>query len=375
MQYKKAWMLALMLALLSPWAAGASAATYQDGVYRDLAEGHNDTVVVTLTVRGGRIEGLEAENRSGVEPTEYMRQAVEGMRERIIDKQGTQGVDAVSGATGSSQSILEAAAGTLAQAGEVSESGADAARESMEGTTGGPGGTGGTAADGTGSDATGQTGGASSPVTPRPTVDPASAKLFAGLGGVANFRVGPGKDDAGNQVYSFNVAMASALFDPEGRIVHVRSDIYEVSTPNYDGESMPNFTGWPGQGGQTEQSAEQELAGWVTKRERGDRYGMNPQNEWYKQMNAYEQWMLGKTVAELREWLGNYANAKTGRPIKLTSEDADDKRALEGMSDAEKQALADVTGMATMSLSDAHGRILEAIEKAYENRVPVDYGQ
>ena len=41
------------------------------------------------------------------------------------------------------------------------------------------------------------------------------------------------------------------------------------------------------------------------------------------------------------------------------------------MSEQEKQALADVSSMATMSLSDSHGLLLEAVEKAYANRQPV----
>ena len=36
----------------------------------------------------------------------------------------------------------------------------------------------------------------------------------------------------------------------------------------------------------------------------------------------------------------------------------------------EKDALADVTAGATMSLSDSHGDILGAIRKAFENRQP-----
>ena len=31
----------------------------------------------------------------------------------------------------------------------------------------------------------------------------------------------------------------------------------------------------------TEESAAEELSQWKTKRDRGDGYGMNPQNEWY----------------------------------------------------------------------------------------------
>ena len=43
----------------------------------------------------------------------------------------------------------------------------------------------------------------------------------------------------------------------------------------------------------------------------------------------------------------------------------------EAKNQQEKDDLADLRSMATMSLSDSHGLLLEAIEKAYENRVPV----
>ena len=36
-------------------------------------------------------------------------------------------------------------------------------------------------------------------------------------------------------------------------------------------------------------------------RERGDNYHMNPDNDWHKQMDAFEDWFKGKTVAEIEE--------------------------------------------------------------------------
>jgi hypothetical protein len=149
---------------------------------------------------------------------------------------------------------------------------------------------------------------------------------------------------------------------------------------------MPHFSGWPGKEGynvfdhtkeavtgvseNTEDSVKADVNGWLTKRERGDSYGMNPQNEWYKQMDAYEAMFTGKTVQEIRDWFGKYTSARNGRPIKLNSENEDDIKALAAMSEEDKAVLADVTSQATISLSDAHGSILEAIEKAYANRKP-----
>ena len=347
-------LLALALAGLLPL-SGALAADYADGVYQDLAPGYNDDVIVSVTVRGGKITEFDAKNRNGNE-SEYFGKALEGIRQAVLEKQGLEGVDAVSGATGSSESMLTAMKGILEQL-----------------RTGG-----GEAGAGSESPPSAQ---------PSPTVDPATAQVFSGLGSAANFRNGPGKDAEGVPVYSFNIAMADALFDREGRILNVLVDVYEVSTPNYDGETMPHFSGWPGREGynvtdtatgrvtgvsqNTEESAAEELSQWKTKRDRGDGYGMNPQNEWYKQMNAYQQWMTGKTVAELREWYGSSTRPSTGRPLDPASDSEEDQERLSALDQSEKDALADLRSMATMSLSDSHGLLLEAIEKAYENRVPV----
>ncbi|WP_261797484.1 hypothetical protein, partial [Dielma fastidiosa] len=70
-----------------------------------------------------------------------------------------------------------------------------------------------------------------------------------GLGfGVANSgRVGPGKDDQEVQVYSFNDVFVTTLFDENDKIAALMIDQLEVATPNYDGETMPHFSGYPGQ--------------------------------------------------------------------------------------------------------------------------------
>ncbi len=349
---RRTGLLALVIAGLLPL-SGALAADYADGVYQDLAPGYNDDVIVSVTVKDGRITEFNAKNRGGNE-SEYFGKALEGIRQAVLEKQGLEGVDAVSGATGSSDSMLTAMKGILEQLRAGSGEGSSESAPSAQ---------------------------------PSPTVDPATAQVFSGLGSAANFRSGPGKDAEGVPVYSFNIAMADALFDREGRILNVFVDVYEVSTPNYDGETMPHFSGWPGREGynvtdpatgkvtgvsqNTEESAAEELSQWKTKRDRGDGYGMNPQNEWYKQMNAYQQWMTGKTVAELRKWYGRSTRPSTGRPLDPASTAEEDQERLSSLSQQEKDDLADLRSTATMSLSDSHGLILEALEKAYENRVPV----
>ncbi len=361
--FTKIILVALALVLfIAPLAPEAFAEGWQDGVYRDSAPGYNDEVIVTVVVRDGKISELRAENKSG-EESEYFKKAEAGLGAAIVEKQGVDGVDAVSGATGTSESILSAMGGILKQAKYAGEGGTASAPA--------PDAAGGRPA-----------------ATPRPTLNPDKAEVFAGFGSTTNFRVGPGKDDTGAQVYSFNVTMASVLFDKDGKILDAQVDIYEVATPNYDGKSMPHFSGWPGKEGynvtdlntgkvtgvseNTEELAKQELADWKTKRERGDAYGMNPQNEWYNQMHNYEQWMIGKTVSEVRSWFARYTSERNGRPIKEGSDNADDRKVYAKLTDEEKAQLYDVVSMATMSLSDDHGLILEAIEKAYDNRTPVD---
>lgn len=324
----------LLIICLMP--AAAVCAQLQDGIYQDVGAGYTSDVIVEATVRGGKLTALSAARRDG-EENEYHLLMVSDLLPRIIEAGGIDGVDATSGATGSSESVFEAMRGILIQA----QSGV---KEQPEG--------------------------AQADRKPQPTIDPAGARLTMGLGGATNFRVGPGKDEQGNQVYSFNVAMAAVAFDKDGRIVQARVDVYEVATPNYDGASMPVFTGWP-MDGSGEEAATNELAAWRTKRERGDEYNMNERADWYEQMDFYEGWMAGKTVGELREWFDR-STTSAGRPIKADTTDENDRAKYDALSGEERQELADVVSGATMSLSDAHGLLLEAVEKAYENRVAVE---
>lgn len=214
----------------------------------------------------------------------------------------------------------------------------------------------------------------------------AAEKLYQGLGKSANFRVGPGKDSEGVPVYSLNYVTAAGLFDENARIVNLNVDVLELSTPNYDGETMPHFSGWPGQSYNvtdhasetvsgvskaTVESATAEVKDWKTKRERGKDYGMNPKNEWDQQMNFFQNLFKGKTIAEVEAWFAKYTSDVNGRPLKANSKNEKDQEKFAKLSAAEKKELADVTAGATMSIRDAHGDILGAIKNAYENRVEV----
>ncbi len=317
---------------------------YTDGVYVGEGNGYLGAMKVEVTVAGGKITEIKLVET--VDTEAIYKTAVDSVIPAIIEKNTINDVDVQTSATYSSLGIMEAVAAALEQAGAT--------------------------------------------VT-RPEVEEVEVEVavlengsvYHGMGAVPNFRVGPGKDSEEVPVYSFNVTMASVLFDEEGRILDMQIDIYEVSTPNYDGASMPHFSGWPategyntmdhetealiGKSENTEELSKAEVNGWLTKRERGADYGMNAQNEWYMQMDAYQQMFIGFTVEEVREWFTAYTSTRNGRPIKPTSENEADVAALAAMTDEEKAMLADVVSSATMSLSDAHGFILEAVEKAWEN--------
>lgn len=194
-----------------------------------------------------------------------------------------------------------------------------------------------------------------------------SEPMYLGFGSVGNFREGPGSDETGTPVYSFNYTYAVALFDTDGKIVDVETDIIEISTPNYDGASMPHFSGWPGTAGYnvfnhtteaidapvviTAESFAAEVASWKSKRERGTSYGMKEGNDWYKQTDFYEAWFRGQTVADIKAWFAKNTTS-AGRPIKPTTTNEADKAKLAALTEAEQAVLADVLSGATMSMED-----------------------
>jgi len=217
-----------------------------------------------------------------------------------------------------------------------------------------------------------------------------SGDIYHGFGATAHHRFGPGMDDTETSRYSINISMASVLFDAEGRILYVLVDVYEFGTPNYPSATFPKFSGWPGTEGynvvdpetrtvigvseNTRELFAEELASWLTKRERGDSYAMRPDDpsmEWDKQMDFFQEWMVGQTVAEVRAWNDRFTTARNGRPFDPESEHEDDLPIIAEFTDEEIAMLIDVRSGATMALTDPHGLMLEAIEKAYENRVLV----
>lgn len=200
-------------------------------------------------------------------------------------------------------------------------------------------------------------------------------KVYKGFGETAVFRVGPGKDADGGQIYSYTIAYADALFDKNGKIIDVQFDALEILSPNdLEHEGVPKFSGWPSQPGylkaasNTNDTAAKEVSEWKTKRERGDKaYGKNVSEQWAK----FQAFFKGKTVAEVEQWFAKNTSDLNGRPLTAKMTDQKDKDKYAKLTDAEKKELADLTSGATISLKDAHGDYIGALKKAWENKVEV----
>ena len=305
-------------------------------------DGFGGQITATVTVEGEKITGLEIDAAS--ETPEIADAAVESLKAAILEAGSVEGIDVVAGATWTSNGVIYAVKNALDPEGNpypvVKE---DEKAEAV-----------------------------------------ATAEATFGLGIQNDGRLGPGSDDTGVPVYSFNQVYAAAVFDAEGRIMSLRLDQLEVAAPNYDGEGMPHLAGWPGQSYNYDENHDavvdgtltydddsflEAVAGWQTKRERGDGYKMNS-GSWSSEADKFEEIFVGMTVEEVFEWFEKYCSDKNGRPLKEPGEKTseEDKAKYEALTDEEKEMLADVTASATMSLNDSHGNILAAIEKAYANR-------
>ena len=200
-------------------------------------------------------------------------------------------------------------------------------------------------------------------------------KISRGLGETSVFRVGPGKDEKGEPIYSMTTATASALFDKDGKVLDVTFDALEILSPNdVDHATVPKFSGWPTQPGylgttvNTVDTAKEQVSKWKTKRERGDKeYGLN----WSVQFDGYQKFFKGKTVAEIETWFAKNTSDINARPLTTKSADPKDVAKFALLSEAEKTALADVTSGSTISLKDAHGDYIGALKRAFENKVDI----
>lgn len=309
-------------------------------------DGFGGEIVVTLTREGGTITDVKI---TGDQETNGVgTPAIEQLPEKIIAANGAD-VDVIAGATATSNGIIYAVKNALDPA---------ANPYPLENA-------------------------AETDKTPSSVT---AASVYQGFGLHNSGRIGPGKDNEDVQVYSVNQVVANVLFDGDGRILALNVDQIEYATPNYDGATMPHFSGFPGQGGynmdsdhdekvdgksdDTEDNFFVEVAGWNTKRDRGSDYKMGT-GSWASQMDSYQELFVGMTVEEVREWYVTYCSDVNGRPLKADSSNEEDVTKYAALTAGEQEMLVDVIAGATMSLNDSHGNIIAAIELAYENRVPL----
>lgn len=168
------------------------------------AEGYGGPLKVAVTVEEGKITQVRVTEHKETEGVGT--KAIDTLPDAIVQANSTQ-VDVVAGATYTSKAILAAVDNALGVSPSASPAGSQASAQTS------------------------------------------ATNLRTGVGMSAMGRVGPGTGRCRQPVYSFNVVFCSAAFEEDGRIAQVMFDQLEVATPNYDGSSMPHFSGFPGQGG------------------------------------------------------------------------------------------------------------------------------
>jgi len=121
-------------------------------------------------------------------------------------------------------------------------------------------------------------------------VDPGSTEI--GLGHVVSIRrsVGYRKAEATEilPIAQVDVVIAGAVFDTTGRVTGVLIDAAQTRV-NFDAEG---------------QVTSDRAGEYLTKKELGDEYGMIRASEigieWYEQIAVLEEWMIGKTVDQIK---------------------------------------------------------------------------
>ena len=91
---------------VAPATAAEAAASLADGTYTGTGKGIGGNVPVTVTVAGGKITDVEVGDNS--ETQGIGSKAIEQLPAKIVEANGTDGVDAVSGASVTSKAIFTA---------------------------------------------------------------------------------------------------------------------------------------------------------------------------------------------------------------------------------------------------------------------------
>jgi len=151
-----------------------------------------------------------------------------------------------------------------------------------------------------------------------------ASNIKTGLGVVVSLDSSKAAEGDNGPIAQTDVTSCAASFDKDGKILSVTFDVAQNRvTFDKEGKLVTDITK-PG----------------TTKRELGDSYGMKAASaigkEWYEQIDALQNWMVGKNVKDV---LG----------MELTAETA--------------PASTDLTSSVTISAS----QFLSALQKAYEN--------
>ncbi|NGP61275.1 FMN-binding protein [Paenibacillus thiaminolyticus] len=105
--------IALALALLLV-AGCSSSGQYKDGEYEGSAQGNEGEIVVSVLVKGGKIDKIDITKQS--ETQSLLDGVIENTIPEIIEKQTTEGVDVLAGASKSSQGVIDAVTQALESA-------------------------------------------------------------------------------------------------------------------------------------------------------------------------------------------------------------------------------------------------------------------
>ena len=324
----------ILLSLLLCLSLAACAKKVETKTVEGSADGYGGKITAKVTLEGDKITGLELSGDS--ETPAIGGEALKTIQEKIVEA-GTYEIDGVAGATWTSNGVFNAIKNALG----LNENTEDVSDKEAVSASG----------------------------------------LKQGIGVVSTPRLGPGKDEAGNPVYSFNEVVAYVLTDAEGKIVDLECDILEIITPNHDGQHDNFIAGWIGQtyaydkahDGKTiteltesEETWTKEVSSWNTKRQLGTNYKMNS-GTWEQEMDIYEEFFKGMTKDEILAAEANLFSDVNGRPLNGKSDKEADVTKVAGLTDDQKAQIDALTG-ATMSVNDAHGDIIAAIVKAMDNQ-------
>lgn len=333
MKMRKALSLLLVCGMLLPGMTGCTASAEQR---TGEAQGYGGPLTVTVTMNGEDITRVEVTEHS--ETPGVGTRAIEALPALIAEQDSVE-VDTVSGATVTSKAILEAVSMALGQGGGMSPT---------------------------------------IPLDGMNASEAPSTRGLTGMGMAATGRIGPGKDEDGGQVYSFNVVFACGEFAKDGTIRALKVDQLEVVTPNLGGGNT--FSGFPGSVS-NEDRFMKEVAAWQTKGAMREGY-MLASGSWREQMDTYEQAMVGMTVEEVMARFGRQGSADADTPAasETDASDASDGGSAQPVTDmadvsmTQSTPAVDGATSATMSLQGEYGDILLAIQRAWEDARQEDGG-